>query len=317
MGDYTHLEFHEAQSLLKQYSLGDKKLSKLEPLSLGISNSNYKLEFSNGCRLLLKVSNDKKIEDLEGEQNILYFLRNRFYPYSVTPLQTLWGKGIYQFKSLHGALYPFIEGIPPGPNDATCYQIGQALAKLHSLSVEKEDRESNHLRFYREVGFDACFIKNYVDQGLAPKTFEDKFYDIFPDALEKYLSQNFKKGIIHGDLYYDNTLFYGEELAALLDFEQSGIGDCLLDLGISLSGTCLEKGMISSKLIHSYLLGYESVRALEKNEKRFLKQSIQIGLFSISLWRIKRFKEGDLNPALKESFLELLTKAQALKEISL
>ncbi len=37
-------------------------------------------------------------------------------------------------------------------------------------------------------------------------------------------------------------------------------------------------------------------------------------LFSIALWRIKRFTEGGLNPVLKDSYKDLLNKAIAYKE---
>ena len=56
MASYTQIEIHEAQEILKLYGLGEIK--KITPLSLGISNSNYKVELIDH-KILLKISNDK------------------------------------------------------------------------------------------------------------------------------------------------------------------------------------------------------------------------------------------------------------------
>jgi homoserine kinase type II len=84
----------------------------------------------------------------------------------------------------------------------------------------------------------------------------------------------------------------------------------LLDLGISLSGTCLEKGRIITPLVNSYLQGYEAVRPLTTVEKKFLDEAIILGLMSISLWRIKRFKERNLNPLMENSYRDLIVRAR-------
>ncbi|MBY0415742.1 MAG: phosphotransferase, partial [Bdellovibrionales bacterium] len=124
-----------------------------------------------------------------------------------------------------------------------------------------------------------------------------------------FMMASFSKGIIHGDLYYDNTLFDNNKISTVLDFEQAGIGEYILDLGISISGTCLEKGRVITPLVNSYLMGYESVKVMTSNEKEFLDQAIILGLLSISLWRIKRFYEKNLNPLMKNSYQDLLVRA--------
>ena len=56
MGDYTKLQLTEAQAIADMYGIG--QIKKLQSLSLGISNSNYKVECDQET-YLLKVSNDK------------------------------------------------------------------------------------------------------------------------------------------------------------------------------------------------------------------------------------------------------------------
>lgn len=300
MGDYTKLKKEQAEEILALYGKAD--LSSIRALSLGISNSNYDVLTSEG-RFLLKVSNDKDHIQLTKEQEILHHLKEQDYPYSLVPFKTLKGELVYEYKDFSGVLFPFVDGIPPGPSDQTCFEIGKGLATLHKIPSEMG------LRPHEEVGYGVSEIISFVNSSECPDDFKEAFQNIFPDALEDFSENIWDSGIIHGDLYYDNTLFDNNKLAYLLDFEQAGLGPYILDIGISMSGTCLEKGRILPELVASYLDGYESVRPLQGNEIEHLTDAILLGLFSISLWRIKRFKLGELNPEMADSYKELLYKA--------
>jgi homoserine kinase type II len=305
MASYTQISPLEAEEILSLY--GRTCVLKLTPLSLGISNSNYRVDLQNES-VLLKISNDKNQVQLAEEQAILLYLNQRGYPYSLKPFALTSGELVYTFGEYFGVLYPFVEGIPPGPSDYTCQEVGVALAKLHSLKHDLEGLK--HLRSHEAVGFGAQEILNYAHSHTCPPDYKEAFQYFFPDELKGFLNAKLEKGIIHGDLYYDNTLFDNNHLRTVLDFEQAGLGEYLLDLGISLSGTCLEKGRIITPLVNSYLQGYEAIRPLSIEEKKYLDQAIILGLMSISLWRIKRFKERNLNPLMENSYRDLIVKAQ-------
>ncbi|MDO9181252.1 MAG: phosphotransferase [Bacteriovorax sp.] len=257
--------------------------------------------------MLLKISNDKNQLQLTEEQNILLYINQRNYPYSLKPFTLLSGELVYHLGPYFGVLYPFVKGIPPGPSDYTCKEVGLALASLHSLVHDPV--ALNNLRPHESVGFGAAEILRYSESASCPADYREAFQYFFPDNLQAFLETAFEKGIIHGDLYYDNTLFDNNSLSTVLDFEQAGRGEYLLDLGISLSGTCLEKGRIITPLVNSYLEGYEAIRPLSSTELKFLDHAIILGLLSISLWRIKRFKERNLNPLMENSYQDLLVRA--------
>jgi homoserine kinase type II len=280
MASYTQIDIEESTEILKLY--GFNTVLKITPLSLGISNSNYRVEVE-GKTLLLKISNDKNQKQLADEQDVLLYLNKIGYPYSLRPYVTKDQKLVYENKKYFGVVYPFVEGIPPGPSDYTCQEVGKAIAKLHSLKHDKN--QMSELRKHEEVGFGALEIRNYCQSLMCPDDFKKAVQKFFPDNLNEFIDTPFETGIIHGDLYYDNTLFNNNSLSSVLDFEQSGIGEYILDLGISLSGTCLEKGRIISPLVQSFLKGYEEVRPLPPIEKRNLDNAIILGLLSISLWR--------------------------------
>ncbi len=306
MASYTQITLKDAEVILHLY--GRSGVKSCTPLSLGISNSNYRVELENEI-VLLKISNDKNQAQLSDEQAILVYLKECSYPYSLKPYALTSGEFIYTYGNYFGVLFPFVQGIPPGPSDFTCSEVGRAIATLHSLKHDQNKLET--LRSHEAVGFGAHEISEYVKTKNCPPDFKKMFHDLFPDSLDTYFkaSKNLEKGIIHGDLYYDNTLFDHNKISTVLDFEQAGRGEYLLDLGISISGTCLEKGRVITPLVNSYLSGYEALRPMPTIEKQLLDQAIMLGLFSISLWRIKRFKERNLNPLMENSYQDLLVRA--------
>jgi homoserine kinase type II len=308
MASYTQISLDAVNEILKLYGLN--AALKLTPLSLGISNSNYRVDLAEQS-VLLKISNDKNQKELNDEQEILLYLKSLNYEYSLAPYSLLSGELVYLYENYFGVIYPFVEGIPPGPSDYTCQEVGKAMAKLHSLNYDKT--KLTLLRRHEAVGFGAKEILSFVNSSSCPEDFKLSFKDFFPEGLDDYLSETFATGIIHGDLYYDNSLFHHDCLSAVLDFEQAGVGEFILDIGISISGTCLEKGRIITPLVNSYLQGYQSVRPMPVNEKKFLSTAIILGLLSISLWRIKRFRERNLNPQMADSYRDLLTRATHFK----
>ena len=313
MGHYTNLTLSEVQDILNIYSLGE--VEEITPLSYGISNSNFKVlvvKNSQSKPFLLKISNDKNKNELNGEQEILNVLQKVGFPLSISPLKTLEQNTIFSYKVYIGAIYPFVEGITPKPESETCYQIGKALGKLHSL--KKESFSKYKIRKHQTIGFELPFISNFIHKEDCPSQFKEYFWDIFPKGIDSLINEPFEEGIMHGDLYYDNTLFKDKSLITLLDFEQAGLGPLILDLGISISGTSLSNGEISPSLVEKFIEGYEKERPLNKIEKSSLNSFILLGLFSISLWRIYRFKFGELDSKKTDSYLELLKRASSFKK---
>ncbi len=304
MGDYAKLGKDQTENILKLYDIGS--LRSFVALSLGISNSNYKLETESGT-YLLKVSNDKDQTQLCSEQEILTYLQGPPFDYSIAAIPTLEGSLIYAIGEYFGVIFPFIEGIPPGPADHTCCEIGRAIGSLHALKITPA--ELQEIRSHEEVGFGGAEILEYTKSDECPADFRDNFNFIFKDKLNGWNEEEMQLGIVHGDLYYDNTLFAHNKLKVILDWEQAGRGPLLLDLGICIGGTCLEKGRIIQPLINSFLSGYGLSRSLPKEEEKLLNQAIILGLFSIARWRISRFVEKDLDPLMRDSYKELLYRA--------
>ncbi len=303
MADYSKLSPSTIKTILGQYSLTG--IAEVIPQNHGISNSNYVVKFEDHSPVLLKVSNDKDIKQLGGEQDILLALEQRQFDYSLTPYLNKEGNAVYQQDGYHGVVYPFIDGQVPQLNTKNLKELANALGTLHKLKLSHE-----YLRDHTVVGFDLSSLLFYVSQPICPQDFKEAFEKVFKSRdLESLQQVKWETGVIHGDLYYDNSLFRDGKLLKIIDFEQSGIGEYILDLGISISGSCLDGRDLTPQLINDFVESYETVRPLPQNEKEFLETFIHIGLFSIALWRIKRFFEGNLDKSKAESYRELIERS--------
>ncbi|MCO4755890.1 MAG: hypothetical protein KC478_15525, partial [Bacteriovoracaceae bacterium] len=98
MAAYTRLSEQDVADILSLY--GFNSIEEVEPLSLGISNSNYRCKLDADKSVILKVSNDKGIEEMKQEQEILHSLDS--FPYTLTPYETKDGKTVYEWRELYG-----------------------------------------------------------------------------------------------------------------------------------------------------------------------------------------------------------------------
>lgn len=308
MGVYSNIKLDEINDILLHYELGSAVSFKAT--MSGISNSNFQVNLCDGSSVLLKISNDKTIEQLNNEQQVLLALEKRNFRYSIHPFKTLHGKPIYNHNDYYGVVFPFIDGLPPKMTKDVCSQVGKALGALHSLEISKEDLDI--LRPHDLVGFGGQGIYEYTLKKEAPEDFVKDFNFVFPDKLQNIPYDVFPVGVIHGDLYFDNSLFNNGKLVTLIDFEQSGRGRFILDLGIAISGSCLNEvgDNLDPNLIDSFIKGYEKSRTLLTIEKEFMNTAILVGFFSIALWRIKRFYEGNLDVSKKNNYQDLTTRAK-------
>ncbi len=308
MASYTKISNDDALEILKLYGLSDIKI--IETTGHGISNTNYSIETLSGTKLILKISNDKDKSQLEEEIKILRILKNNGYPLSLLPIKNTLNEYVYTYKDYTGVIFPFSEGEVQKISERTCFHVGAALGKLHSLN----NYDRNVIRSFEKVGFGYSQIKSYTEQADCQIYFKEKFNE-FNEYLSPYECEN---KLIHADLYYDNLLIKDDTIVSVLDFEQSGIGPYLLDIGISISGSCLDSNnQIDPNLISHLIRGYEQEKLIPKKDKEQLKNFVILGLFSISLWRIQRFINRNIDPSKKDSYKELLDRAITFSQIEL
>jgi len=300
MASYTKVDIEEVKTIFIQYGITDIK--QLDTIGHGISNTNYKITCHSGTKYVLKISNDKSHAEIMQEIRVLEYLHSSGYPYALIPIKTKNGDYIYQYGIHIGVLFPFVEGEVQQINNQTCLLVGQSLAKLHNIPLTK----NHNVRSFTQVGYGIEQVSAYAQSSGCEVYFKEKYLQL----QEHFIEGPKQTTIIHGDFYFDNLLIKNEKIKAVLDFEQSGYGPDLLDLGISISGSCLDKNQkISQDLVSHLITGYQQFRPLNQKQLDFIPHAIIMGLFSIALWRIKRFIQRNIDPLKRDSYKELLDRA--------
>lgn len=305
MATYTKITTQLAQEILELY--GIENIKTITPMSSGISNTNYKVEIENSSTIILKISNSKPISEIQQEQDILLYLHQQGFKKCLAPLKTTAGKQVYEHNGLLGVVYPFIEGEIPDLSMDSMYEIGCAIGELHTIPIVEECP----LRKFDDLGYGFEQIIDYINSEDCLEPFKNFFIDLIDEELlNTYLNNTHPLCVLHGDLYYDNCLVNEDgKILRILDFEQAGLGDPLFDIGISISGSCLNNGEIDPELVESYMDGYKSKRQLSESEEKLLDFAIVMGLFSIALWRIERFNKNKIDSSKVDNYLELLQRA--------
>jgi homoserine kinase type II len=307
MGNFSHLKFDEISSILSLYGAAD--LVQYEPQSHGTSNSNYLVE-TKEQKYLLKIANDKSLNELETEIDLLFRLDQAGFQYIIAPipLKEHQKRFVFKLDTYYGVLFPFINKGPIAINRQTCSQLGEILGHLHSI-----DFGPSEIRPYDELGQTSEHIYQFLQSSACPDDFKQTVEEIIAkDSWEELKDQHFPQGFMHGDLYFDNALGSAQNVDYIIDFEQAGRGNLLLDLGICITGSCLKDNSLQLELMQKLISSYQEKRPLSPYEKKHFFSYLKLACLSISLWRIERFQVKQLDPSKRCFYRPLLDLAHSI-----
>ena len=228
--------------------LGEGPLTALQPLSGGTQN--ILLRFTRSGRdyvlrrpplHLRKNSN----ETMRREARVLAALKGSGVPHpgliAACPEEDVLGATFYLMEPIDG----FNPGAGPLPEPyasrrewrwAIGMQMVEGIARLgaldyRALGLEGLGKLDGYLE--RQVGRWAAQLKSYQELEGWPGPQEIPGVDKVADWLSRRIPQDFRPGVIHGDFHIQNVMFHHDrpELAAIIDWELTTLGDPLLDLG--------------------------------------------------------------------------------------
>lgn len=255
-------EIQYIPEILSYFDLG--KSIKVNFIKDGISNHNYIVETLKG-EYVIKFLISQKTENIENDRAIRKQVANSgiLVPEYIRSRDWFY---VFTKNSINAVVSKRIEGITPRIiNKTLAFNIGQTLAMFHKLVTWLPHKNTNGL--------------------LNPKV-SGVYSDIFFHKLPK--------GIIHGDFHSGNILVEPssrEHIVGIFDFEESEENLYLTDLSTTVMATCssTDENAIDFDLIHSVIMGYESVRELTGEEKALFSDSIK---YSAETW-IKWFNENN------------------------
>lgn len=305
MAQYTTLSPEELDEIVTHYEIGTS--INLEELPGGFGNSNYILTTTKD-RFLLKICDEKNLDELHQQITLLKHLQKHAYP-TVYPILQKNGDALHVFiknvnQKKHIMLYPFLDGRTPKPSKHVLAQLGETLAKLHHIPPLE-----NLPRFPMGITQIRPFLKEVKDTEFAPHPFllwlQSEFEWIIPE-IEKPLPT----GLLHGDLFLDNTLFDADKLVAILDFEEGCHDTLLIDIAMTIIGCCYkEEHELDSDALHGFLEAYNALRPLTENEWECLDSYVYYAALSIAVWRFRQFNIRHPDPQRAETYHEMITRS--------
>ncbi|MDI1301642.1 MAG: homoserine kinase [bacterium] len=261
MSVYTTITPAEASAFLTRYSL--PPLAALTAIRGGIENSNYFVLLDDGRELVLTLFEELSAAQAAFLGPLLAHLAGKGVRVAA-PLQDVRGRWLGTLAGKPAQLAPRLAGThPEQPDTAQCRAIGMALAQLHlALADYPLQRVNAHgAVWWNEVVSRWRGRLATEDAGLLEQTLR-----LHDEACQRH--HDLPQGLIHGDLFRDNTLFKAGEVSAILDFSETGQDYWLLDMAITINDFCRAwpGDRPDPARCRAFIAGYEERRLLTDGE---------------------------------------------------
>ena len=304
MARYTTLSPTELDRIVLQYPIGTAL--KLEEIPSGFGNSNFKLTTTEG-EFLLKICDEKDSVELNMQIALLQHLHQHVYP-TVYPIPTKDQRQLTHETFGSVMLYPFLQGEQPQSSPDTLAQLGEALAKLHCIPPI-----AGLPRFAMGISQMTPFFKEVQGTQFATHPFVESLKSQL-ESMEPQLNASLPMGLLHGDLFLDNTLFDGDQMVAILDFEEGCYDTLLIDVGMTLIGCCYTpQHRLNLEAAQRFLDAYNASRPLTENEWKYLDGFVHYAALSIAFWRFRQFNIRRPDAHRANTYQEMITRSAQFK----
>ncbi len=293
MANYTMLGKKDIEALMAQYGIND--IFDFCVLDGGAGNSSFTVYTHEGP-FVLTICDEKKHVDIRRLIHLLDYLEQENFP-TTRSVRLKTGGSITFYNRIPVFLKRFIEGeVVDEFDEDMLIQLGKTLARLHEIPAP------GYLPKTFPYGMD--FFSDVMSSG--PNHEYSTWLKQKHELLTATISPHLPRGLIHGDVFYDNVLFASDnKLAAIIDFEEACEYYTIFDVGMCMIGTCSHEGMISFAKAKSFLDGYQSKRKLGEGEQNSLQIFAEYGAIATSFWRFRQHHMKKPNANRADSFLEI------------
>ena len=279
----TELSLENAAPLLRGFGL---ELHRIEPLTAGSVNSNFRLIDAAGQVYFARLYEEQDHAGAVREHALVRALDEAGVPV-VRALKNREGGSLADFQGKAFAVFPWREGdiLCQGRVTAeACRKLGAALAGVHLCSARAPALPEGRFRIpdLRER------LKRVEGAGRASLLPAAVTIRARLDHYEAHRAHNLEQGICHGDLFRDNVLWQGVELAALLDFESACRSNFAYDLMVTALAWCYGSEF-DTRLVQALFDGYRSVRPVPAAEVAALRSEGAIACLRFATTRLTDF----------------------------
>jgi homoserine kinase type II len=268
MSVYTVLSAEQINQFAQGYG---KTVQRITPIQQGIENSNWFVDMVDGQRAVLTVFEELDLAGATGLAGLLDGIAAQGLPVAA-PWRNQAGQRLSILADKPAQLAPCLQGQHPmQPTPAQCAAMGEGLARLHMAmqSVAFDKTNAHGQTWWQYTASTLTPSMNADDQTLLEGLFTQ-----FAATQTQIGAQvgALPRGLIHGDLFRDNSLFDGDGLTGILDFSECCVDDYLLDIAITLNDFCSAwpSVQLDQAKKTAFIAGYEQVRAFTTDEQNAL-----------------------------------------------
>lgn len=276
MAVFTELTQTEIANCIAPYGL---VLESYEGIAEGTQNTLCRVTANNQEWLLTLFEPPLANDDLDWFLRIHRELNKADIP-CPAPKPDIHGNLLRYHEGKPYCLFPFIQGKHPIPTTAQAHEVGIHLARLHLCQIAVATK------------------KNVWDIGTMQQVAAKLNGSNWPEALSiaraalsVIQTRHLPSGLIHADLFPDNTLFIGDKLNGLIDFFFACHDAYAYDLAITLSSWSFNaQNRHLPDIENAILQGYQQVRPLTTDEHQALPQLLELACVRFFLSRLKAYE---------------------------
>jgi homoserine kinase type II len=321
MGSFRSLSADDVSGILR--SFGAPAYRGHRPIAVGTINTNLAVDTADGPRFL-RVNEGKSEDDVAREAAIVAHAAAHGVP-TPAPVVALDGRPFARWTppattagaaasgpSAIVSLFPWLPGRTLTRAEVTpahVRQVGAALARLHLASDRFADQRPGRYEpdeIDRRLALISAAASSRAELRAAVAILAPEL-----EALHRDRHARLPLGIIHGDLFIDNTLFddtaaggavASAQLVALLDFEQAAWGRFAYDVAVTLLAFTFGRDDFRADVVRALVEGYASVRRPTDEERAAVGPELRFAACRFAVTRITdvHLKRGEGTPPGKD-----------------
>jgi homoserine kinase type II len=298
---YSQLDRSAVEGLAGRF--GIYHITAFSVMDGGNENTNYCLETNSG-KYVLTLCDQKSLKHTTNLASLLVYLTDHGIRTSrvVVPPK---GPIVIMHDQKPVMLKRYVDGnITANLTGNLLVRLGQEMARLHEIPAPSYLPKSfPYGRSYFPEVIDSNLDHAYIDW-LSEKN----------SYLQKRIPQNLPMTFIHGDVFFDNLIVQGDQLMAIIDFEEACHYYRNFDLGMVIVGACRDRQGISFEKAGQFIRGYQKETTLQSVERDTLKAFAVYAAVATSFWRFRHYHLRRPEPQLYDQHVEMQTLADTISE---
>jgi homoserine kinase type II len=315
MAVFTPVSLEDARAYLRAYDIGE--LVHLEGIEEGVSNTNFKVETTQGLFALTLFEAATPQEDLPWFMDYTLYLDRKGYP-APGPVLKRSGESLGEINGKACALIKWLPGRwPRNPNVRQATSAGEYLARLHLTGGDFPDRRANSMG----IAVWPHLIARCEPKAQGNPRAEAVLQDLREELafLQAQWPRNLPEGAVHADYFPDNVLMSDAgEVTGVIDYYYACTDFFAYDLAVAINAWGFTPGgQPMPEMIQAFARAYARTRPLSEAEIAALPLFSRGSALRFTLTRLYDLLNHDpswvVKPKDPEAFYRRLDYHRAVK----